>query len=56
MELVLVKTAGDKIRNKPLAEIGGVGVFVKEVQAAVQEGRADLAVHSAKDLPSSWSA
>ena len=35
----------------PLAQIGGQGVFVKEVQAAVLEGRADLAVHSAKDLP-----
>jgi hydroxymethylbilane synthase len=56
VELVLVKTSGDKIRNKPLSEIGGKGIFVKEVQAAVQEGRADLAVHSAKDLPSSWSA
>ena len=35
----------------PLAEIGGQGVFVKEVQAAVLDGRADAAVHSAKDLP-----
>lgn len=52
VELVVVETTGDRIRDVPLWEIGGRGVFVKEVQAAVLEGRADLAVHSAKDLPS----
>jgi hydroxymethylbilane synthase len=51
-EAVVVSTTGDRDRATPLAEIGGKGVFVKEVQAAVLDGRADLAVHSAKDLPS----
>jgi len=49
---VLVDTVGDRRVDVPLAAIGGQGVFVKEVQAAVLDGRADLAVHSAKDLPS----
>jgi len=49
---VIVETAGDRNRSVPIAEIGGRGVFTKEVQAAVLDGRADLAVHSAKDLPS----
>jgi hydroxymethylbilane synthase len=51
-ELVFVETGGDRDQTAPLHEIGGLGVFVKEVQQAVLEGRADLAVHSAKDLPS----
>ncbi|MBO0748655.1 MAG: hydroxymethylbilane synthase, partial [Acidimicrobiaceae bacterium] len=51
-ELVDVDTAGDRHKDRPLTEVGGQGVFVKEVQAAVLEGRADLAVHSAKDLQS----
>jgi hydroxymethylbilane synthase len=50
---VVVETAGDRNRDVPIAAIGGRGVFTKEVQAAVLDGRADLAVHSAKDLPSS---
>jgi hydroxymethylbilane synthase len=49
-ELVVVDTSGDRQVDVPLAEIGGQGVFVTEVQAAVLEGRADAAVHSAKDL------
>ena len=52
VNLVVVETAGDQRLDVPIWEIGGQGVFVKEVQAAVLEGRADLAVHSAKDLPS----
>jgi hydroxymethylbilane synthase len=52
VEPVVVSTTGDRDRTSPLIEIGGKGVFVKEVQAAVLDGRADLAVHSAKDLPS----
>jgi len=52
--LVLVETTGDKVRDRPIWEIGGRGVFTKEVQVAVLDGRADVAVHSAKDLPSSW--
>jgi hydroxymethylbilane synthase len=53
VEDLLVETLGDRTQaaNVPLHSIGGQGVFVKEVQAAVQEGRADIAVHSAKDLP-----
>lgn len=52
VELVFVDTFGDRRADVPLHTIGGQGVFVKEVQIAVLEGRADLAVHSAKDLPS----
>lgn len=51
-ELVLTETHGDKDQRSPISEIGGKGVFAREVQLAVLEGRADLAVHSAKDLPS----
>ncbi len=51
-EVVVVQTSGDRRLDVPIWEIGGKGVFVKEVQAAVLDGRADLAVHSAKDLPS----
>ena len=51
-ELVLVETTGDRRQDVPLHVIGGQGVFVKEVQQAVLDGRADAAVHSAKDLPS----
>lgn len=54
VELVFVETTGDVVRDRPIWEIGGRGIFVKEVQQAVLEGRADVAVHSAKDLPSSW--
>lgn len=50
---VVVETAGDRNREVPIAAIGGQGVFTKEVQLAVLDDRADLAVHSAKDLPSS---
>jgi len=53
VELVLVDTVGDRNQAVPLHRIGGQGVFVKEVQAAVLDGRADFAVHSAKDLPAS---
>lgn len=49
--LVVVETTGDQRLDVALWEIGGKGVFVKEVQAAVLDGRARLAVHSAKDLP-----
>jgi len=53
VEEVVISTAGDRNRDVPISAIGGRGVFTKEVQAAVLDGRADLAVHSAKDLPSS---
>ena len=52
VEFVLIETTGDRRLDVPLHTIGGQGVFVKEVQRAVLDGRADLAVHSAKDLPS----
>jgi len=54
VELVFVETLGDRTQHAdvPLHTIGGQGVFVKEVQAAVLRGDADIAVHSAKDLPS----
>lgn len=50
-ELVPLVTSGDKLADASLAEVGGKGLFVKEVEEALLEGRADLAVHSAKDLP-----
>jgi len=56
VELVIVSTSGDQRTDVPIWTIGGTGVFVKEVQQAVLEGRADLAVHSAKDLPSETAA
>ncbi len=51
VEPLLVTTTGDRQADTPISSIGGKGVFVKEVQAAVLDGRADIAVHSAKDLP-----
>ncbi|MBV8236241.1 MAG: hydroxymethylbilane synthase [Acidimicrobiia bacterium] len=52
VEAVVVRTTGDERPDVAIWEMGGQGVFVKEVQAAVLDGRADFAVHSAKDLPS----
>jgi hydroxymethylbilane synthase len=51
-DIVVVQTTGDALAEVPVAQLGGQGAFVKEVQLAVLDGRADLAVHSAKDLPS----
>ncbi len=51
VELVKIKTQGDKILDVPLAKIGGKGLFVKELEEAMLDGRADLAVHSMKDVP-----
>ena len=51
VELVEIKTHGDRDRNSPLAAIGGVGLFTKEIQRAVRDGLVDVAVHSLKDLP-----
>lgn len=56
VELVVVSTTGDQRPDVPIWTIGGTGVFVKEVQQAVLDDRADLAVHSAKDLPSETAA
>ena len=51
LELLKIKTSGDKITDVPLAKIGGKGLFVKEIEEALLAGRADLAVHSMKDVP-----
>lgn len=51
VELVPMSTQGDKILDTPLAKIGGKGLFVKELEVAMMEGRADIAVHSMKDVP-----
>lgn len=51
VELVTFTTQGDKILDTPLAKIGGKGLFVKELEAAMLDGRADIAVHSMKDVP-----
>lgn len=51
IELVTFSTQGDKILDTPLAKIGGKGLFVKELEVAMLEGRADIAVHSMKDVP-----
>lgn len=50
-ELVTMKTTGDKILNKTLDKIGGKGLFVKELDAALLDGRSDISVHSLKDMP-----
>ncbi|APW64166.1 hydroxymethylbilane synthase [Paludisphaera borealis] len=51
VELIEIKTQGDRDRNSPLAAIGGTGLFTKEIQRAVVDGQVDVAVHSLKDLP-----
>lgn len=51
LELVTMKTTGDRILDRTLDQLGGKGLFVKELDSALREGRADLTVHSCKDLP-----
>jgi hydroxymethylbilane synthase len=51
VELNIIKTSGDKILDVPLAKVGGKGLFVKEIEQALVERAADLAVHSMKDVP-----
>ncbi len=51
VELVLIKTTGDKIHDIPLAQVGGKGLFIKEIEEALVSGLIDLAVHSLKDMP-----
>jgi len=50
-ELLIITTSGDRFVDRPLAEVGGKGLFVKEIEEALLSEEADLAVHSAKDLP-----
>jgi hydroxymethylbilane synthase len=51
VELIAMSTRGDKLLDAPLAKVGGKGLFVKELEVAMLEGRADIAVHSMKDVP-----
>lgn len=53
VEIVIIKTQGDKILDKPLSEIGDKGLFINEFEKALSDNVIDIAVHSAKDLPSS---
>lgn len=50
-EIVIIKTAGDKMQHAPVAQIGGKGIFIKELEEALLEETIDLAVHSVKDIP-----
>jgi hydroxymethylbilane synthase len=49
--IIAIRTTGDKIQDRPLADAGGKGLFVKEIEEALLEGAADIAVHSMKDMP-----
>ena len=51
VELVAMRTSGDKMLDAPLAKVGGKGLFIKELEHALLDGRADIAVHSMKDVP-----
>src|SRR4051812_7397004 len=51
VEINVIRTSGDRIQDRPLSEVGGKGLFTKEIEDALQSGAIDLAVHSAKDMP-----
>jgi hydroxymethylbilane synthase len=50
-EIIIIKTSGDKMQQQPLTQLGGKGIFIKELEEALLEGAIDLAVHSVKDIP-----
>src|SRR5271166_4768887 len=50
-EIIIIKTAGDKLQQSPLTQIGGKGIFIKELEEALLDESVDLAVHSVKDIP-----
>ncbi|WP_306118998.1 MULTISPECIES: hydroxymethylbilane synthase [unclassified Roseitalea] len=51
IEIVVISTAGDRILDRPLAEVGGKGLFTEEIEARLASGEIDIAVHSSKDMP-----
>jgi len=51
IDLVIIRTSGDRIQDRPLSEVGGKGLFTKEIEEALLDKRVDLAVHSSKDMP-----
>ncbi|MBP0582164.1 hydroxymethylbilane synthase [Labrys sp. LIt4] len=51
IEIRVIKTSGDMIRDRPLSEVGGKGLFTKEIERALEDGEVDIGVHSCKDMP-----